>query len=280
MIPRVYAAINAVTAAFAQHGVAKERFNLADDYAYRSIDDVLIRLAPLLAEHKLCVLPRVLERQVTERTGLAGELLVSVALKVAYDLVSLEDSSSHRIEAYGEALDPSDKATAKAMQSAYKYAVIQAFAIPIIGSEDADASSPRLVQPKPAIEPVQGWERWCSDLENVLPGCASVAAVTSVQDTHRGLLPGLQRERPELYARLGRAIAARRVELTPVGDTAPQAAAVASDAALPKGAGMAARSRGGKGCGESKPLAAPGQAGGRARSRRAPTAGEGALTNA
>ena len=156
MIPRVYGAIGAITSAFARHGIAKERLNLADDYAYRSIDDVVVRLAPLLAEHKLCVLPRVLDRAVAERTGANGELLLSVALKVAYDLVSLEDGSSHTIEVYGEALDASDKATAKAMQSAYKYAVIQAFAIPVTGSEDADARSPRLGQPDLTAEPVQG----------------------------------------------------------------------------------------------------------------------------
>ena len=50
-------------------GIAKSRFNQADDYKYRSIDDVLDRLAPLLAKHRLCVLPRVRERQTTERSG-------------------------------------------------------------------------------------------------------------------------------------------------------------------------------------------------------------------
>src|SRR5207253_5037737 len=57
VIARVYGAINAVTSAFAQQGIAKDRFNTADEYAYRSIDDVLVRLSPLLAEHRLCVLP-------------------------------------------------------------------------------------------------------------------------------------------------------------------------------------------------------------------------------
>ena len=59
-LPRVYAAINAITAAFASNGVAKERINLDDGYAYRGVDEVTERLAPLLAAHKLCILPRVL----------------------------------------------------------------------------------------------------------------------------------------------------------------------------------------------------------------------------
>ncbi len=62
MIPRVYGAINAVAAALARDGIAKERLNTRDDYFYRSIDDVLSRVAPLLAEHRLCILPRMLER--------------------------------------------------------------------------------------------------------------------------------------------------------------------------------------------------------------------------
>lgn len=128
-------------------------------YAYRSIDDVIVRLAPLLAERQLCVL----ERSVSERQGLAGELLLSVRMpttssvpRMAYDIVSAEDGSCHAIEAHGEALDAGDKGTAKAMQSAYKYAMIHAFVIPVSGSGDADASSPKLRSSTLSCGPVQG----------------------------------------------------------------------------------------------------------------------------
>ena len=90
MIPRVYTAINAVSLAVAQRGLPKERINLDDDYAYRSIDDVLDRLAPLLAEHKLCILPRALNRKQDALIPLGGEALVHVILRVAFDLVSAE----------------------------------------------------------------------------------------------------------------------------------------------------------------------------------------------
>jgi hypothetical protein len=60
MIARVYGAINAVSAALSKDGMAKERLNACDDYLYRSIDDVLARLAPLLAENRLCILPQVI----------------------------------------------------------------------------------------------------------------------------------------------------------------------------------------------------------------------------
>ena len=65
--PSVYAAINAISAELAEHGIAKTHVNEADDYQYRSIDDLLDRLAPLLAKHRLCVLPRVLKRTIAER---------------------------------------------------------------------------------------------------------------------------------------------------------------------------------------------------------------------
>ncbi len=75
---------------------------------------------------------RVLERHASDRLDESGALLVAVSLKAAFDLVSAEDGSCHTIEAYGKALDAGDKATAKAMQSAYKYAVLQAFGVPAV----------------------------------------------------------------------------------------------------------------------------------------------------
>jgi hypothetical protein len=121
------------------------RFNEVDEYKYRSIDDVLNRLAPLLAKHRLCVLPRACKRQATERLGDNLQLLTHVALRVSFTLVSADDGSSHRVEAYGEALDSGDKA----MSAAYKSAMIQAFCIPVADLEDADATSHRLAAKSP-----------------------------------------------------------------------------------------------------------------------------------
>ena len=44
-LPRVYSAISAITAAFASHGLPKERINLDDGYAYRAIDEVAADIA-------------------------------------------------------------------------------------------------------------------------------------------------------------------------------------------------------------------------------------------
>lgn len=164
MIARVYGAINSVAAALSKEGIAKKRLNARDDYLYRSIEDVLARLAPLLAEHRLCILPQVVERTATDRTGEAGELLVSVTVRCAFHIVSAEDGSAHIIKAFGEALDASDKGTAKAMQSAYKYAVLQAFCVPVPQAEDADARSHRLTNRHAIPEPEEGWTQWARPL--------------------------------------------------------------------------------------------------------------------
>jgi hypothetical protein len=239
MIARVYQAINAVGAALAQDGVAKTRLNSRDNYMYRSIDDVLGRLAPLLAIHRLCILPRVVERTVVERQGETGGLLISVALRVAFDLVSAEDGSSHTIEAYGEAIDAGDKATAKAMQSAYKYAVLQVFCVPAIQLEDADASSHRLTLAALPAEPAKGWPQWADELVVEIEACASTEAIRQLQVDHRTSLAALSRERPDLYRALGEAIALRKVVLhgTAVAPAPPVRASLskAADCAVAKG---------------------------------------------
>jgi hypothetical protein len=212
-IPRVYAAINAVAAELARGGIPKARTNLEEQYQYRGIDDVYNRLSTLLAAHKLCVLPRVLERVCTDRTGSTGDLLVNVTLKVAFDLVSVEDGSSHVIEAYGEALDAGDKATSKAMAAAYKYAILQTFCIPVGGVEDADASTHKLVRSSHVPEPVQGWDQWVADILDMVRICETGEAIDRVQNSNRHLLKALGSERPDLYSSLGQSLVARRTAL-------------------------------------------------------------------
>lgn len=208
--PSVYAAINAISAEFAKAGIAKTHTNPVDEYKYRSIDDVLDRLAPLLAEKRLCVLPRVIERTSTEHKDDGRHLLFHVALRVKFTLVSVDDGSRHAVEAYGDALDPSDKATAKAMSAAYKSAMIQTFCIPLGGSEDADRASPRVASRGHVAEPIQGWEQWARDIEDIVGLCESEAAIGLVQERNRELLKALSRERPDLYRQLGEAFTARR----------------------------------------------------------------------
>lgn len=217
----VFRAINRITAAFAKAGIAKSHCNLQDQYLYRSIDDVLNRLSPLLCRHALCVLPRVLERHAEDRTGDGDTLLVSVRLLVAFDLVSCRDASSHTIQAWGEALDASDKGTAKAMSAAYKSAMLQVFCVPV-ASDDADATTHRLKIPTREREPVQGWDAWSADIVDMIGICESLDAIDRIRTRHRGLLEALKQERPDLYAAIGERASTRAGQLIkPPANTAP-----------------------------------------------------------
>ncbi len=135
----VYEAINQVTAAMASEGLGKTRKNDQQGYRFRGIDDVYNAIARHLANAKLCMLPRVASRSVTERPTKTGGVSTYVVLEVDFTLVSAVDGSSHCIRTIGEAMDTADKATNKAMSAAMKYACLLAFQIPTEGDNDADA---------------------------------------------------------------------------------------------------------------------------------------------
>lgn len=145
---KVYLAINKVQAALAKEGITKNRKNLQQGYSFRGIDDIYNSLSPLLAEHGLCILPRVINRVCEERITKSGATLFYVTVEVEFDFVSSEDGSKHVVKTYGEAMDMADKATNKAMSAAFKYACLQAFAIPTEGDHDTDAVTQTEVIPK------------------------------------------------------------------------------------------------------------------------------------
>ena len=138
------------------------------------------------------------------------ELLTAVVVRVAYEFVSVDDGSSHRVETYGEAFDVDDKATAKALTAAFKTAMIQTFCIPVHGSEDADARKTKLNGRSHAPEPIQGWLQWVEDIRIIVESCESEQAIDLVQERNRDLLKTLSREERTLYACLGAAFENRR----------------------------------------------------------------------
>jgi hypothetical protein len=138
----VYKAINAVQSDLSEVGIAKNKRNTqGSGYNFRGIDDVYNAIAPLLAKHGLCIIPRMLARTSEERQSKSGGALFYVTVEAEFDFVSAEDGSKHTARTFGEAMDSGDKATNKAMSAAYKYAAFQTFAIPTEGSHDADAET-------------------------------------------------------------------------------------------------------------------------------------------
>ena len=138
---KVYEAINKVQAALSKEGISKSRKNQQQGYNFRGIDEVYNVLSPLLAEHGLCILPRMINRVCAERQSAKGGALFNVTVEAEFDFVAAEDGSKHTVRTFGEAMDSADKATNKAMSAAYKYAAMQAFAIPTEGDNDADATT-------------------------------------------------------------------------------------------------------------------------------------------
>ena len=207
--PHVYRAINAITLALSKTGIPKAHRNAKDDYQYRSIDDVLGQLAPLLAKHRLCVLPRVIRRECVERVGQGQVVLTSAQVVVAYDLVSSRDGTWHTVMASGEALDPSDKATAKALSAAYKSAMLQTFCIPVGGAEEPDAFSHRIRANGSEAEPPQGWPVWAQDVIATIGICESEEALERVRTTHSSSLISISRGRADLYSLIGEAFTGR-----------------------------------------------------------------------
>lgn len=156
----VYTAIASVMAELAKTGIPKDGRNSQQSYAFRGIDQVYGALAPLLAAHKLCIIPRMLERETVERTTQKGGVLFYTTVKAAFDFVSAVDGTKHEIITYGEAMDSGDKATNKAMSAAYKYAAFMTFCIPVEGeSPDADATTHEIAGRPPAKLPAKAAQK-------------------------------------------------------------------------------------------------------------------------
>lgn len=148
----VLEALHSVQKSLATQGMAKEGANTFDGYNFRGIDQVYNNLGPLLAEHKLLILPQVLDRSEQVYTNAKGTQMVRTVLRVRFVCKAVDCDGEEHIESFGEAADRSDKSTNKAMSAAFKYAMINAFCIPIVpGSvDDADAESPVHEQELPA----------------------------------------------------------------------------------------------------------------------------------
>jgi hypothetical protein len=196
---KVYESINRVQAGLAAVGIGKDRKNQAQGYNFRGIDDVYNALSPLLAKHGLCILPRIVSRSCEERVNGKGTALFYVTVEAEFDLVSSEDASKHTIRTFGEAMDSGDKATNKAMSAAYKYACMQAFAIPTEGDNDADAHTPEV-----APRTQQYIDEAEIAVDHLAPALRDAATMMLVHSHHTEALSVLARVSKELEAKASR----------------------------------------------------------------------------
>lgn len=126
--------------------VQKTRRNSEQGYSFRGIDEVYAAIHPLFAKYGVFILPRVLEKESSERTTAKGTILRFTELKIAYDFCA-PDGSTVTAEVVGEAMDSGDKSSNKAMSAGQKYAILQTFCIPTGDQPDADSTTPEELKP-------------------------------------------------------------------------------------------------------------------------------------
>lgn len=137
----IYGALAKATGDIAESGVAKLGRNKEQGYEYRAMDDIYNVVAAALSKNGLVFVPNVLERSVEQRQSKYNTILYNVVVKVEYTIYHAGGGSIEFV-VYGEAMDTGDKGTNKAMTAALKYALIQIFAIPLVGTNaDADATT-------------------------------------------------------------------------------------------------------------------------------------------
>lgn len=126
--------------------ITKSDKNTTQGFAYRGIDKVMNAMQPLLAKHKVFIVPECLERNREEKTTSKGGNLIYSILKMKYRFYA-EDGSFVEAITVGEGMDSGDKSSNKAMAIAMKYAMFQVFCIPTEADDDPDKSTPEPSKP-------------------------------------------------------------------------------------------------------------------------------------
>ncbi|QQP86905.1 ERF family protein [Entomomonas asaccharolytica] len=123
--------------------IGKDKRNEQQNFNYRGIDDIYNVIHPILSKYGIFTAPEVLEQSRTERTTNKNgkvSVLAFVNIKVKYTFWCKDGSHLDCVVA-GEGMDSGDKATAKAMSIAHKYALLQTFSIPTAELIDQEADT-------------------------------------------------------------------------------------------------------------------------------------------
>lgn len=135
----IFETINAVMEEIG--AIGKNSRNEQQKFMYRGVDDVMNALNPAFIKHKLFMVPEVVSQTREERQTANGKNIIYSVLSVKYTFYA-EDGSSVFVIVPGEGMDSGDKASNKAMSSAFKYACFQVFCIATEEMKDPDAETP------------------------------------------------------------------------------------------------------------------------------------------
>jgi hypothetical protein len=135
--------------------IGKDRKNTGQGYNFRGIDDIYNFVQPLLAKHSVFMTAEILDDRHEERQSKSGGVIMYRVLKMRYSFVAA-DGSSVATDAVGEGMDSGDKASAKAMSIAQKYAILQMFLVPTEEPKDPEIDNHEVApKAKPAPAPVE-----------------------------------------------------------------------------------------------------------------------------
>jgi hypothetical protein len=134
--------------------IPKGHRNKQQNYRFRSVDDVLNALHPVLVRNYVSFASEAHDHRMTiveEPKPGGGVRRISRATLSVDVTFYAPDGSSIVSTAAGEGVDYNgDKATNKAMAAAFKYALFYGLVIPLAEIEDSDADAP---QPEPSATP-------------------------------------------------------------------------------------------------------------------------------
>lgn len=152
---KIYPAIAGVMSEIG--AVGKNKRNAQQGFQYRGIDDVMNAINPALINHKVFVVPEVMDVKREDRVTSKGNPIVYSIATVKYTFFA-EDGSSIQATVIGEGMDSGDKSMNKAMSIAFKYACFQVFCIPTEEMKDPDAESHDLA-PRGTAPQAQGAQK-------------------------------------------------------------------------------------------------------------------------
>lgn len=142
-VPHVLVASSEIQKFFAATGIAKDSFNREQKFNFRSIDAIMSAVSAQCAKHGLIFKPsKIVDLRSEQRVSKSGSVSQLATVIAVYEVISAVDGSRETVEVVGSMMDSGDKASAKAMSMAFKYAAIQYFCIPVVGMPDGDFDSP------------------------------------------------------------------------------------------------------------------------------------------
>lgn len=156
-------ALNAVMAEVRE--VRKTERNQAQKFTFRGIDNVVNAVAGPLRKHKVRLKVDNIEHTITGKQNAKGNPVTFVTVKNRYTWVG-PDGQTEENTVVAEAMDFSDKATAKANSVALRTFLLQALMLP---TDDADPDHDYIEETRPQqTQPAQQGPNWAEHYQTAL----------------------------------------------------------------------------------------------------------------